>query len=51
MIIHACERQVNNLAVLYSHLGDYKTAEPLFKQALAIRKEAWGRITPTMLPV
>ena len=33
---------INNLGILYSELGDYKVAEPYFKQALEIRKKTLG---------
>ena len=34
---------LNNLAVLYQAMGDYAQAEPLYRQALEIRKKAPGR--------
>ena len=36
----------NNLAALYHATGDYAKAEPLFRQALAIRKELLGERHP-----
>ena len=37
---------LNNLAVLYRSMGDYAAAEPLYRQALEIRRAAWARTTP-----
>ena len=31
-------------------MGDYAKAEPLYRQALEIRKRRWARTTPTMPP-
>ena len=40
---------LNNLASLYRAQGDYSRAEPLYRQALEIRKrESWARTTPIM---
>ena len=37
---------LNNLAMLYQAMGDYAKAEPLFRQALEIRKKALGENHP-----
>jgi tetratricopeptide (TPR) repeat protein len=37
---------LNNLGVLYYKIGDYKAAEPYYKQALEIRKKALGEEHP-----
>ena len=37
---------LNNLALLYMAMGDYARAEPLYRQALAIRKKALGEDHP-----
>ena len=37
---------LNNLAALYQDMGDYAKAEPLFRQALEIRKQALGENHP-----
>ena len=33
---------LNNLAMLYDHMGDYAKAEPLYKEALEIRQKVLG---------
>ena len=39
---------LNNLARVYREMGDYAAAEPLFRQALEIRRAApWARAIPT----
>jgi len=38
---------LNNLGVLYKTMGDYKVAEPYFKQALAIQRKALGEEHPS----
>ena len=37
---------LNNLAGLYEAMGEYDRAEPLFRQALEIRKKALGEEHP-----
>jgi CHAT domain-containing protein/Tfp pilus assembly protein PilF len=37
---------LNNLALMYQSMGDYARAEPLYQQALAIRKTALGENHP-----
>jgi CHAT domain-containing protein len=37
---------LNNLGALYKTMGDYKAAEPLYKQAMEIRKKALGEEHP-----
>jgi len=37
---------LNNLGMLFSDMGDYKAAEPYYKQALEIRKKALGEEHP-----
>jgi tetratricopeptide (TPR) repeat protein len=40
---------LNNLAMLYQAMGNYTAAEPLYKEALAIRKKVLGENTLIML--
>jgi tetratricopeptide (TPR) repeat protein len=40
---------LNNLAMLYDDMGNYTAAEPLYKEALAIKKKYWAKITLIML--
>src|SRR5207244_8328717 len=39
-------RSLNDLARFYEIIGNYKQAEPLFQQALAIRRKALGNDHP-----
>ncbi len=39
-------QSLNNLASLYEAMGDYAKAEPLYRQALEIRKRALGENHP-----
>jgi tetratricopeptide (TPR) repeat protein len=41
---------LNTLAQLYSRINSYALAEPLYKQALDIRKKYWGKTTRNMQP-
>ena len=40
------ERSLTKLGILYIEMGDYKAAEPLYKQSLAIYKKALGEEHP-----
>lgn len=40
---------LNNLGVLYYKIGDYKAAEPYYKQALEIRRIALGEAHPDFI--
>ena len=42
---------LNNLASLYTNMGRYKDAEPLYKQVLAIREKAFGKNHPKVANV